>query len=321
MSLRARAPLAAVAGLVATTILAASCGSGSSPGGTESKNVTVAALPVVDTAGFFIALKDGFFRQQGLNVSYRLVAQSTTALAAMISGSVDIIGGGNYVSYIEGEARGAFKVRLLADGTACAPHSFSILTLPRSGIKSPAGLAGKTVAVNLTSNIQTLAANAVLQADHVNTASVKYVAVPFPQMASALAAGRVDAISVVEPFATGAEKTLGATEVSDQCAGPTASLPLSGYFATQSWTQQNPATARAFQRALDKGQALANSNPALVKQVLPSYSKISPQRASAIHLGSYPSVPDASRLQRIADLMLTGGLLKSRFDAGSMLFH
>ena len=321
--MRFRRPLPALAGLLTVAVAAAACGSGPGSGGSgsQNKNITVAALPVVDTAGFFIALKRGFFRQQGLNVSYRLVAQSTTALAAMISGSVDVIGGGNYVSYIEGEAHGAFKVRLLSDGTTCAPHSFSILTLPRSGIKSPAGLAGKTVAVNLTNNIQTLAANAVLQADHVNTASVKYVAVPFPQMASALAAGRVDAISVVEPFATEAEKSLGATEVSDQCAGPTAGLPLSGYFANQSWTQQNPATARAFQRALDKGQALADSNPALVKQVLPSYSKISPQTASAIHLGTYPSVPDASRLQRIAGLMLTGGLLKSRFDAGSMLFH
>lgn len=321
MRLRTRAPLPAVAGLVAAAILVAACGSGSSPGGPETKNVTVAALPVVDTAGFFIALKQGFFRQQGLNVSYRLVAQSTAALASMVSGSVDVIGGGNYVSYIEGEQRGAFKVKLLADGTACGPHSFSILTTARTGIKSPAGLAGKTIAVNLTSNIQTLAANAVLQADHVNTSSVKYVAVPFPQMASALAAGRVDAISVVEPFATQAEKSIGATEVSDQCAGPTASLPLSGYFATQAWTQKNPATARAFQRALDKGQALANSNPAMVKQILPTYTKINPQTASAIRLGSYPSAPDAARLQRISDLMLTGGLLKSHFDAGSMLFH
>lgn len=321
MSVR-RAPLAAMAGLVAAAVLAASCGSGpASGGGPEQKNVTVAALPVVDTAGFFIALKEGFFRQQGLNVSYRLVAQSTSALAAMISGSVDIIGGGNYVSYIEGEAHGAFKVSLLADGNACAPHTFAILTLPRTGIKSPAGLAGKTVAVNLTNNIQTLAANAVLAADNVNPSSVKYVPIPFPQMGSALAAGRVDAISVVEPFVTEAERTLGATEVSDQCAGPTANLPLSGYFATQSWAQKNPATARAFQRALDKGQALASSNPALVKQVLPSYTKITPPTAAAIRLGSYPSALDAGRVQRIADLMVAGGLLKSRFGTAPMIFH
>ena len=318
-----RARIAALAGLLAVTVAAAACGSNSGSGGgnAAAKNVTVAVLPVVDSAGFFIALKEGYFRQQGLNVTDKIVAQSTAALASMVSGSVDIIGGGNYVSFIEAQTRGAVKLSLLADATACAPHTFSILTVPRTGIRTPAGLASKTVAVNLTNNIQTLAANAVLKADGVNPSSVKYVAVPFPQMSSALAAGRVDAISVVEPFLTQAEKSLHATEVSDQCAGPTASLPLSGYFTTQSWTQRNPATARAFQRALEKGQALATSDPAMVRQILPSYSKISAQAAANIGLGSYPSAFDGSRLQRIADLMLSGGLLKSRFDANSMIFH
>jgi NitT/TauT family transport system substrate-binding protein len=308
--------------VLAIATVAAACGSGSGSGSaTGSRDVTVAALPVTDTAGFFIALKEGYFRQQGLNVTDKIVAQSTAALSSMVSGSVDVIDGGNYVSFIEAQNRGAVKLSLLADASACAPHTYSILALPRSGITTPAQLAGKTVAVNLTNNIQTLAANAVLKADGVNPASVKYVAVPFPQMGSALAAGRVDAISVVEPFLTQAKNTLHATEVSDQCAGPTAALPLSGYFATQSWTQKNPATARAFQRAVEKGQALADSDPAMVRQVLPTYSKISPQVAAQIGVDNYPSTVSASREQRIADLMFAGGLLKSRFNASSMLFH
>jgi NitT/TauT family transport system substrate-binding protein len=316
-----RVPLVLSACVLAVVAAAAACGSSSGSGGSGSRNVTVAALPVTDTAGFFIALKEGYFKQQGLNVNYKIVAQSTTALAAMVSGSVDIIDGGNYVSFIEAQNRGAVKLSLLADASACAPHTYSILTLPRTGITTPAQLAGKTVAVNLTNNIQTLAANAVLKADGVNPASVKYVAVPFPQMGAALAAGRVDAISVVEPFLTQAKNTLHATEVSDQCAGPTAALPLSGYFATQQWTQQNPATARAFQRAIVKGQALADSDPAMVRQVLPTYSKVSPQLANQIGIDNYPSTVSASRMQRIADLMLAGGVLKSPFNASPMLFH
>jgi NitT/TauT family transport system substrate-binding protein len=316
-----RAQLAALAGLLTVSVAAAACGSGSGSSGSQDKNVTVAALPVVDTAGFFIALKQGYFRQQGLNVQYKIVAQSTAALASMVSGSVDVIDGGNYVSFIEAQNRGAVKLSLLADASACAPHTYSILTVPRTGIKKPADLAGKTVAVNLTNNIQTLAANAVLKADGVNTSAVKYVAVPFPQMGAALAAGRVDAISVVEPFLTQAKNSLHATEVSDQCAGPTAGLPLSGTFATQKWSQQNPATARAFQRALEKGQAMADSNPAMVKQILPTYSKTSPQIAAQIGVDKYPSAPSATDAQRIADLMLAGGLLKSHFSAASMLFH
>jgi NitT/TauT family transport system substrate-binding protein len=193
--------------------------------------------------------------------------------------------------------------------------------MPGSGITSPAGLAGKTIAVNLTNNIQTLTTNAVLKSDGVNTATVKYVAIPFADMATALKAGRVNAISVVEPFLSGAEHSIGARQVMSDCSGPTAALPLSGYFATRAWTQKYPRTARAFQRAMDRAQAFANSDPAAVKQILPTYTKITAQAAGGIHLGSFPVTLAAAQLQRVADLMHSGGLLASAFNVQPMLFH
>ena len=286
----------------------------------EKTTITVAALPIVDTVGMFIAKKEGFFKQEGLTVNVKMVAQSTAAISAMLAGSVDVIAGGNYVSFIEGDAHGAFKIRVLVDGTACGHHTFSVLALPKSGIKSPADLVGKTVAVNLTNNIQTLMLNAQLKADNIDAAKVHYVAIPFPNMAAALQTGKVDAISVVEPFLTGAEQSLGATEVTDQCLGAQSGMPLSGYFATQAWAQKYPNTARAFQRAMDKGQALADSNRALVEQVLPTYTKITTKVAALIALNSFPTSLDAMRLQRVVNLMQSGGLLTGQFNVQPLLF-
>ena len=48
------------------------------------------------------------------------------------------------------------------------PDTFGVAALPSSGITKPADLAGKTVAVNLTNNIQTLTLNAILKADGVD---------------------------------------------------------------------------------------------------------------------------------------------------------
>ncbi len=320
---------------LAALLLIAGCGgsgtSGTSVGGTgsatgsatgpEKTHITVAALPIVDDAPLFLAIKKGYFTQQGLTVTPELVAQSTLALPDLLHGSVDVVGGGNYVSYFEGQAKGTFSLRLLVAGTACKASSFGIVAMPGSGISSPAGLAGKTVAVNLTNNIQTLTANAVLKADGVNTATVKYVAIPFPDMAAALKAGRVNAISVVEPFLSGAEHSLGARQVVSECTGPTANLPLSGYFATQAWTRKYPKTARAFQRAMARAQAFADANPAAVKQILPTYTKITVQAAGGITLGSFPATTVAAQLQRVADLMRSGGLLTSPFSVQPMLFH
>jgi len=310
---------------LATVLAAAACGSSGAPataGGTslEKTNLTVAALPIVDDAPLFLAIRKGYFRQQGLTVTPKIIAQSTLALPDLLHGSVDIVGGGNYVSYFGGQAKGTFDLRVLVAGAACRPGSFGVVAMPSSHITSAAGLAGKTIAVNLTSNIQTLMTNVQLKAAGVSPSSVKYVAIPFPDMDTALKAGRVSTISAVEPFLSGAE-TAGARQVVSDCADATASLPLSGYFATAAWTQKYPRTAAAFQRAMAKAQAWANSDPAAVRQILPTYTKITSAAAQAIHLETYPASTDAAQLQRVATLMRSGGLLAKPFSVQSMIFR
>ena len=47
------------------------------------------------------------------------------------------------VYVFEGQAQKTFSIRVLSAGATCTQNSFGILTLPKSGIKGPAGLAGK----------------------------------------------------------------------------------------------------------------------------------------------------------------------------------
>ena len=299
----------------------ATSGSGSSSSGLEKTHLTVGALPIVDDAPLFLAIKNGYFKQQGLTVTTQIIPQSTLAIPDMLHGTVDIIGTGNYVSFFEGQAKGAFNIKVLAAGSVCTKNNFSILALPSSGIKGPAGLAGKTIAVNLTNNIQTLLTNAELKANGVNPASVEYVVVPFPNMAAALKAGRVDAVSVVEPFITGTEQSDGAVPVMSECTGSLSAFPLGGYFATAAWAARYPHTAHAFQVAIGKAQTYANMHPAAVRAILPTYTKISMAAAPHINLGLFPPTMNPAQLQRVADLMLAGGLLKSRLEVQPLLFH
>src|SRR5215470_6552128 len=305
-----------IAAGLATLWATAACGgssqtstsSSSSGGGLEMTHLTVGALPIVDDAPLFLAIKNGYFKQLGLTVTTEIIPQSTLAIPDMLHGTVDIIGTGNYVSFFEGQAKGAFGVKVLAAGYVCTKNNFSVVALPQSGIKGPAGLAGKTIAVNLTNNIQTLMTNAVLKANGVNPASVKYVVVPFPNMAAALKAGRVDAISVVEPFLTGAEASIGAVPVTSECSGSLINFPLSGYFATAAWAAKYPHTAHAFQVAMAKAQAFAQAHPAAVAQILPTYTKVPAAVAPHINLNDFPVTMDPTQLQRVANLMLAGGL-------------
>ncbi|HET9082611.1 MAG TPA: ABC transporter substrate-binding protein, partial [Trebonia sp.] len=301
---------------------AAGSASGASPasGGTAAgTSIVVGALPVTDTAGLQVAVKEGFFKQAGLNVTVQTVTQSTSAIPDLLHGSIDVIGGGNYVSFLEAQANGTFPVEFLAPAVDCTPDSYGVVAMPSSGITKASDLAGKTIAVNLTQNVQTLTTNAVLKADGVDTASVHYVQVPFPDMVAALQAGRVSAVSAVEPFLSAA-LAAGGKLVTSTCTGPMAGFPLSAYVTTQTWARQHAAAARAFQQALEKGNAYANAHPDVVRSVLPAYTKITAQAAASLPLGTYPGALTTASLQRIATLMKDGGLAAPS-DVSSLIFH
>jgi NitT/TauT family transport system substrate-binding protein len=282
----------------------------------------VGALPVIDDVGAYIALDDGIFKQYGLNVTIKPVLTSTVAISEMKSSAIDILGGGNYVSFIEqasgDPANPPFKI--LAEAATCSSGSFSILALPSSGIQTPANLEHKTIAVNLTNNIQTLMINSVLQADDVDAKLVKYVQIPFPDMSAALKSGKVDAISVVEPFATTAEQASGAQPILDQCSGPDSDLPLSGYFSTGTWAQQNPEAVSRFKQAIAAAQEVADTDRPQVEKTLQTYVKgLTPVEAATITLEQFPTSVDAVQLNRVSDLMQEAGLLHGSLQASALI--
>jgi len=312
----------------ALTAACGSSGSGSSGGsapaqatgsGGGTTNIVVGSLPVIDTAGLQVALKEGFFKQAGLNVTVKSVTQSTAAIPDLLHGSIDVIGGGNYVSFFEAEANGTFPVEILAPAVDCTADTYGVVAMPSSGITKPADLAGKTIAVNLTQNIQTLTTSAVLAADGVSASSLHYVQIPFPDMGAALQANRVAAISAVEPFLAGA-LAAGGKLVTSTCTGSMADFPLSGYVTTRTWAQQHASAARAFQQALEKGNAYADSHPSLVRSLLPTYTKITAKAAANMPLGSYPDTLEVAPMQRVATLMRGGGLATPS-DVPSMLLR
>jgi NitT/TauT family transport system substrate-binding protein len=284
-------------------------------------HLTVAVVPITDAVPYFEAVRNGYFRQAGLDVTTEVTAQSTAATGDLVRGSVQVIAAANYVNFFQADAKGILSVKVIAAGTECGTGTQSVLALPGSGITKPADLPGKSIAVNISPNIQTLTIDEQLKADNVSPASVHFVQIPFVDMLTALKAHRVDAISEVEPFVSQARITLGAQTVLQQCTGPTANIPLAGYIATSQWAGAHPALARAFQQAVQRGQALAAESRAADEKTLLTFAKISPDIAAVVRFNNFPTRLDATQLQRVADLMQTGGMLAEPLNVGPLLFH
>jgi len=303
----------------AVSVLAAGCTAGSgnaASSGPEKPDVTVAALPAADLAGLYIAQDDGFFAQQGLHVKIVKIASSAAVIADQLKGQVDITAG-SYVAYIAAQAAGA-KFRILAEASALRPHTRVLAITANSPIRTLTDLVGKKIGLNGTNSIGTLLISALLAQHGISPGKVRFVtdAKGFPAMPAQLQDGAWAAAFLAEPYVTVAGESYGVRELADLDQGATLNFPIDGYMATQAWAQKYPNTAAAFVRAIEEGQALADSDRAAVESAMGESDSL-PHRVTALMvLPDFPVGPvDARRIQRTAEAMLEFGLLGQQYAA------
>ncbi|MFB4265730.1 ABC transporter substrate-binding protein [Nonomuraea sp. GTA35] len=283
----------------------------------EKTTITVGALPIPDPVSLYIANAKGFFKEEGLTVTPKIITGGAAAIPAIENGSLDI-SQTNYVSTFLAVSQGK-KIKLVADMYQAAPNTFNIMVPKDSPIKTVADLKGKTVLVNNLRNIATLSTTSQLKVAGLAEGDVKFVEKPFPEMGNAILSGQADAGWITEPFITANQSQHGFRKLADTMTGQTADLPIAGWMATEEWAAKYPKTLAAFQRAIAKAQQLASSDRKEIEAMLPKYTKIDAKTASVITLGSFPSELNANRLQKVADLMLEYGYLKSPIDVKSVI--
>jgi NitT/TauT family transport system substrate-binding protein len=322
-----RTKLVVLAATTALTLTVAGCGgnddsgsakSSSSGSGLEKTTINVGTLPVADLAQLKIAADRGFFKAEGLTVKTQMLQGGAEAVPKLKSGNLDISGGA-FVPFFLAEASGAIKLHIVADAFQSAPGTHVILVAKDSPIKSVRDLAGKKIGINVKRNLGSLMMQATLQPQGVKIDDFKdVVEIPFPNMQQALSTHSVDAVQAVEPFNTQIQKAIGARQITDLSQGVTANFPIAGYASTQEWAAKNPKTLAAFQRAISKAQALLTDRQ-ILNQTLPTYTKIKPDVAAAIHVGLYPASIDMGRLKRVSDLMVQYGYIPKPIDVQSMV--
>jgi NitT/TauT family transport system substrate-binding protein len=279
--------------------------------------LTVAAIPGVDTAPLFIAKNDGAFARAGLAVTIHSYQSFDQELLALAGGRVNVLAG-DYADFFYQQTRGYKSLRVIADGYHSGPGVAEILAAPGSGIMSPADLVGKTIgtaepiAIPYTAgepySLETFAAQSVLTSDGVDPKTITWKPMPAKNLIAALGTHKVAAILVSEPYIIQAESELGATAVLDAFSGATANLPLSGYFASAPFVQTHRDAISAFRTVLEQAQAAAVL-PGPVRAQLAGDPGMTALTASLVTIGAYPTALDVAGLQRVADLMFGYGML------------
>ncbi|MDA0634366.1 ABC transporter substrate-binding protein [Nonomuraea sp. CA-218870] len=294
------------------------CGSppsASRPSGSQLQTVKVGIMPIPDCVTVPLANMRGYFEDEGLQVEIETVQGGGVALPKLKSGalSFSIM---NYTAAVLAESQQPGTLRIVADAYQSAPNTFKLMVAKNSPIKGLADLRGKHIAVVTLRSVGTLTTEAALKISGLTADDVRISELPLPDMIPALQTGKIDVAWMTEPFIT-AYQQLGGQTLYDVMQGQTENWPIAGWATTTDYAKNHPRQVVAFQRAILKAQADAQ-NRQVITDTLPTYTKIGPETAATITLGTFPMNLHPDRIQRVADVMLehqyiTGELDVSRF--------
>jgi NitT/TauT family transport system substrate-binding protein len=304
----------------AAALLAAGCsgsGGSSAVGPLEKTNLVVAAVPAMDSAGLYIAQQRGYFAQEGLHVTIESAISSADVIKKQLAGTYDITAGA-YPSYILADEAQHANLKVLVAGSEMAPNVQEVVVPPNSKITKMSQLAGQTITLNARKNIGQLLVDALLQ-DNAVPGTPHYNVQSFPAMGPMLAAHKLTAAWLPEPFISEFEEKYGVEPLADANQGAAESLPIEGYVVTQSWLNKNPHTAEAFKLAMEKAQAVAATNLDEVQQAMTAFAQVPKLAASVLPSPGFPTDTQAGPLQRVITLMVNFGLMNQGYNAANLI--
>ncbi|WP_037262210.1 ABC transporter substrate-binding protein [Kibdelosporangium aridum] len=292
---------------------------GTTGGGLEKTTVKVAELKIIDAAPIHLAIDNGHFRAEGLNVELSMGGKGSVNIDNVIGGTIDI-GLSSYPPAIMPVAKKVAELKVVTDAITTTENLFLLVVKKDGPIKSIGDLTGRKIAVSSQGGIGELALRTQLKINGVEITKEQYISMPFADMPNALKNDNVHAAIMNEPFLTQTLQNEGVTKLLSPFSGSTANFPTSGWITSKKFVDENPKTVAAFQRAMAKGVADAQQR-GVVEGAVTKYVGVPPNVASLMTLPTFPSSTDATRFQRVVDLMVETGELKpdQRIDMRTMV--
>ncbi|MRH28458.1 hypothetical protein GH740_03915 [Microbacterium sp. SYP-A9085] len=323
-SVRTRLILAA-AGLAASALVVTACSSAPSTP-TEHKDgkpvaITVASLPTANLASVQLGQQQGFFKDEGLDVTIQNVQSGSEMITGVLGGSFDFIAAG-YVPVFTAQSQG-LPLKFLAGndtGANTADKDWQIVVAGKnSPVHTPADLATATIAVNALKGVAEVQVRASLEKQGIDQSKIKLTEIPFPEMPVALEQGRVDAALVPEPFVT-AVLNAGGRVVDTPYVVMGENFPNGAWETSQQVIDRDPATVAAFTRAIIKSVEYARDNPDAVRKIIPTYTSVKAEMANAIRLPVFNPELNQDLMQQLVGYTKKYGTLEKDLKVADLIY-
>jgi NitT/TauT family transport system substrate-binding protein len=177
---------------------------------TQMTQVSIGNTGNTADAPLYIAYEKGYFREQGIDASFKYVQSAGDAIAPLGAGQLDVSAGAISAGLFNAVARGV-DVKIVADKgvhSGSPVNGFTsavILVVPKADVakyRTLADIKGKTVALNSTGTGNEVMLDRGLQAIGLSNKDINIKPLGFPDMLPALTTHGVDLAVEIEPFVT-----------------------------------------------------------------------------------------------------------------------
>jgi NitT/TauT family transport system substrate-binding protein len=286
------------------------------PAGAAGATTTIAVGngPFLSNVDLHLTESKGYFGEVGLKSDIKVLTAGSAAVPQLLNNSLQFAAA-DVGTAITAVAQN-LPIEIVAPNAVGSPGKFGyggVMVSPKSGITSPAGLVGKTVAVNQINGTAMILTEAALTKLGVDPKKVKFTEVPPPQLLPTLIAGRADAAVLGEPGVTAA-KEAGMLHLFNPEENTIPGTATFVYITSKAYASKNPKVVESFVTALLKGHAYANAHADEVRKIAETSTQVPPPLLAKVTLPIFgEKAVEANEIDAWIDLLSQyGGLDKAK---------
>jgi NitT/TauT family transport system substrate-binding protein len=281
--------------------------------------LNLGVMPSDGTSEGFYAYDKGFFKAAGLDVKLTVMNNGAALTSALTSGDLDIAIASVGVVAMAHEHN--LPMRFVAPSAVyTGPPDATVLMVPKdSTVKTGADLNNQIIAINGLKDLTQFTTSAWIDKNGGDVKTIKFVEIPFSEMATALQNHRVAAALMVEPFYEAARPIARVLGGASSAVAP--KYLTMGWFATDGWSQKNAETVRRFRIAVQKAAVWANAHPAETAAILQEHSKLSADVLKTMIRAKFDTSGsvDPALVQPVIDTAAKYGSISKPFPAAEII--
>lgn len=273
---------------------------------------------VADYLAAFVAQEEGFFKKNGLDVSFQQVAGGAL-VPGLQGGSLQMATLPPTNMLLAND--GGLDLVAVA-GTSVfdkADQNVGLLAGPNSGITTAKDLVGKKVGVPSIGGFLYVMARKWVIDKGVDPKQVQFVEVNFPQTADLLKSGTIQAGVSADPFIKRALANGSGTVLAYFAADLPPETTGVFYGTTRQWAQANPAALKGFRTAIAEAVAFTEKNPQAARAHLAKYIKLPPDVLASIPVPRLRAEVTEPQIAYWVNTMQDMGLTKNKGNAAQMI--